>query len=201
MKRIGLYFRVSTPDQTSDPQRLELREYCARRGWEHIEEYSDRITGSKFSRLGLSRLMGDVRAGKLSAVVCVKMDRLGRSLAHLAQVIAELENHDVALICPGQGIDTSDSNPAGKLQRHILMAVAEFERDLIRERTRAGLAAAKARGARLGRPSLELTLPRLKALNDYREGAITNLRDLAAKLGCSVGTASALVKQRSEEAE
>lgn len=201
MKRIGLYFRVSTDDQTTEPQRIELREYCIRRGWENVTEYADKISGSKFTRLGLNRLMADVRKHRLDAVVCVNMDRLGRSLSHMAQLLAELESHNVALICPGQGIDTSDDNPAGKLQRGILMCVAEFERDLIRERTMAGLTAARARGSRLGRPPVILTPEKDQTLMRYLAGSIPSLAALAEGLGCSKGTAHALVTARRKYAK
>ena len=97
--------------------------------------------------------MAAVRRGKVDIVVCFKLDRLGRSLSHLAQLIDEFKTHQVALVVPAQGIDTSEGNPAGKLQLHILCAVVEFEREIIRERVNAGLAAAKTKGVRLGRPA------------------------------------------------
>ncbi len=96
--------------------------------------------------------MSEVRRGRIDVILCQKLDRLGRSLPHLAQIIAELTAHNVALICISQGIDTSDANPAGRLQLGVLMAVAEFERAIIRERVNAGLKAAKAKGVKLGRP-------------------------------------------------
>jgi DNA invertase Pin-like site-specific DNA recombinase len=84
-------------------------------------------------------------------VVCYKLDRMGRSVAHLALLMEELIRLHVPLIVTTQGIDTAEDNPAGRLQAHVIMAMAEFERSLIRERVRAGLAAARARGVRLGR--------------------------------------------------
>lgn len=131
----------------------ELRDYCQRRGWTSLAEYRDVISGSRFTREGLDRLMGDVRRRRLDAIVCFKLDRLGRSLPHLAQLVAELSAHGVALVCTSQGIDTSNDNPAGRLQLGVLMAVAEFEREIIRERVKAGLRAARVRGVRLGRPT------------------------------------------------
>jgi DNA invertase Pin-like site-specific DNA recombinase len=153
MKKIALYLRVSTDRQTTDSQAVELRQYCLHRRWQNVEEYSDTASGAKFSRKGLDALMRDVRRGRISAVVAFKLDRLGRSLPHLAQLVGQMTNHDVALVIPAQGIDTSASNPAGRLQMHVLMAVAEFEREIIRERVHSGLRAARARGARLGRPA------------------------------------------------
>jgi DNA invertase Pin-like site-specific DNA recombinase len=150
---VAIYTRVSTDKQTHDSQLNELREYCARRGWANVTEYADVISGAKFSRQGLDRLMVDVRRGKLDVVICFKLDRLGRSLPHLAQIVGELTANSVALVCPSQGIDTSTMNPASQLQLNVLMAVAQFERAIIKERVAAGLSAAKAKGTKLGRPN------------------------------------------------
>ena len=152
-KRIALYYRVSTDDQSTDPQRLELQDYCQRKGWSVAAEYCDTISGAKFTRTGLDRLMAAVRKRKIDVILCVKLDRLGRSFPHLAQMIFEFDSNGVALICTSQPIDTSEENPAGRLIMHVLIAMADFERSLIKERTLAGLKAARARGARLGRPA------------------------------------------------
>jgi putative DNA-invertase from lambdoid prophage Rac len=163
--RIAIYLRVSTDRQNTDSQALELREYCARRGWTNVTEYSDTASGAKFSRQGLDALMRNIRRHRIDAVVAYKLDRLGRSLPHLAQLIGEMTANRVALVIPQQGIDTSASNPASQLQLNILAAVAEFEREIIRERVNAGLRAARARGKRLGRPStLEQHLSRVREL-------------------------------------
>jgi DNA invertase Pin-like site-specific DNA recombinase len=160
--RVALYTRVSTQDQTVESQLIELRAECSRRGWEIVADISDTISGSKFTRTGLDQLMKLVRQHAVKAVVCYKLDRLGRSLQHLDQVVAELDTHGVALVCPSQGIDTSDKNPAGRLTAHILMCMAEFQLSLIREATLSGLKAARARGVKLGRPSTALPV-------DYRQ--------------------------------
>jgi len=151
--RVAVYLRVSTDTQIHDSQEAELWDYCNRRGWTDIEWFRDRASGAKQDRRGLSDLMQKVRRGKVDIVLAFKLDRLARSLSHLAQLIAELQVHRVALVCPSQGIDTSNSNPAAHLQLNILAAVAQFERELITERVRAGVAAAKARGVRMGRPA------------------------------------------------
>src|SRR4026208_2572886 len=96
--------------------------------------------------------MAKVRKDRVDVVGVYKLDRLGRSLQHLAQLISEFERHGTALVATSQGIDTSSSNPAGRLQMHVLAAVAEFERSVIVERINAGLAAARERGVKLGRP-------------------------------------------------
>ena len=175
-----IYTRVSTDTQNHRSQLQKLREYCARRGWTEVEEITDTISGTKTSRAGLDRLMALVRRGKVDIVVCFKLDRLGRSLSHLAALIGEFNAHNVALVVPAQGIDTSGANSAARLQLNILCAVAEFERDLIRERTLAGLVAARKRGARLGRP---------RSIDQYRsqvlelKGRGMSRRAIAGELG------------------
>src|SRR5688500_16532788 len=100
--RIGIYVRVSTDKQSHDSQLIELREYCQRRGWTGATEFADVISGAKFTRTALDALMANVRRGRVDAIVCFKLDRLGRSLAHLAQICSELAAHGVALICTSQ---------------------------------------------------------------------------------------------------
>jgi DNA invertase Pin-like site-specific DNA recombinase len=130
-----------------------LQEYCARRGWERVGWFSDVASGAKKDRGALKILMDEVREGTVDILLTWKIDRLARSLNHLAQIIAELQTHKVALVCPSQGIDTTDGNPCAQFQLNILAAVAQFERELITERVNAGLAAAKQRGVKLGRPA------------------------------------------------
>jgi len=192
-----IYARVSTERQTHDSQLLELRDYCQRRGWTVQKEIVDTASGSKASRAGLDELMKLVRAGRVNAIVCFKLDRLGRSLAHLAQLIGELTRQRVALVIPSQGIDTTSSNPAAQLQLNILCAVAEFEREVIRERVNAGLAAARARGKRLGAPNrINAMLP--KATELVRAG--NGIAAVGRELGISLGSAWKLVRTARMEA-
>ena len=150
---IAVYLRVSTNHQSVDSQREELLGYCQRRGWDDVQVFDDCASGAVKSRASLDKLMALVRRGKVATVVAYKLDRLARSLAHMAQIIAELQTHGVALVCPSQGVDTTTNNPAAAFQLNILAAVAEFERSLTVERVNTGLAAAKLRGVKLGRPS------------------------------------------------
>ncbi len=149
----AVYIRVSTEGQRTDSQEQELKRYCRQRGWSKLTIFTDKISGAKTSRLQLDKLMQEVRGGSVARLVVYKLDRLGRSLTHLALILDELNRLRVPLIASSQGIDTSDDNPAGRLQLGVLMAVAEFERGIIKERVNAGLAAAKARGVQLGRPA------------------------------------------------
>ena len=120
----ALYLRVSTLDQRLDSQEDELKAYCRLRGWKDVKFYRDKICGAASSRPSLNELLLDARSGKVERVVCYKLDRLGRSLTHLALILDELNRLNIPLICTSQGIDTSYQNPAGKLQLAVLMAVA-----------------------------------------------------------------------------
>jgi DNA invertase Pin-like site-specific DNA recombinase len=149
----AVYVRVSTEGQRTDSQELELKRYCRQRGWKNVTFYADKISGAKASRPQLDQMLQHIRDGKIERLIVYKLDRLGRSLTHLALIFDELNRLKVPLIASSQGIDTSDDNPAGRLQLGVLMAVAEFERGIIKERVYAGLAAARQRGVQLGRPS------------------------------------------------
>ena len=152
-KFTAVYVRVSTSEQRHDSQLKELKEHCRIRQWKNAVVYTEKESGAKVTRPELDWLMKDIRSGKVERVVCYKLDRLGRSLSHLSLMLEELIKLRVGLVCTSQGIDISEDNAAGKLQAHIIMAMAEFERGLIRERVNAGLRAAKARGVTFGRPA------------------------------------------------
>lgn len=193
--KAALYYRVSTDEQSVEPQRRELQQHVASRGWTIQGEFTDVVSGSKSSREALDQLMQLVRQKEFDVLMVVKLDRLARSLSHFAQIVSELDKHGVALLCPGQGIDTSKSNPAGRLQMHVLAAVAEFERSLIVERTKAGLAAARARGIKLGKPSKRLVPGHELIVRNWMDEGGAHLRDLATKLGgVSMSTAFALAQ-------
>ena len=149
--RVALYARVSTADQHPEAQLAPLREYATRRGTEAVEFVDHGVSGRKDRRPALDQLMEALKRREVHAVVVVKLDRLARSVRHLTILSAELEALGADLVVLDQGIDTG--TPAGRLMFHVLGAIGEFEGDLIRERTVAGLAAARRRGARLGRPA------------------------------------------------
>ena len=195
-KRIVVYGRVSTGAQSHASQLREVRAYVRRR-WPKAEvtEYLDKVSGAGFTRAGLDALMEQVRQGRVDILAVYKLDRLGRSLRHLAQLIGEFETHDTALVCTSQGIDTSDDNPAGRFMRTVLVGVAEFERDMIRERINAGLAAAREHGTKSGKP-----FGRPRKL-DRHTNAVARLlrkglseRKIAAELEIPPGSVSAIVK-------
>jgi len=148
--RIALYARVSTTDQRPEVQLDALRSYAEARGFEITGEYVDHgVSGMKSRRPALDRLLADARRRRFDVLSCVKLDRLARSVRHLTGMAAEFEALDVDLVVLDQAIDTS--TPTGRLLFHVLGSIAEFERDLIRERVSAGMQAAKRRGQRFGR--------------------------------------------------
>lgn len=136
--KIALYARVSTADQDTEIQLVQLREWASRLGHEVFKEYIDEAqSGTKTSRPAFDEMLYDMRQFKFSAVVVVKLDRIGRSLQHILSLFDEFNNKGVAFIAITQGIDTSASNPMSKLFIQLLGAFAEFERNLISERTKA----------------------------------------------------------------
>jgi DNA invertase Pin-like site-specific DNA recombinase len=149
--KAAIYARVSTADQHNAIQIRELTEYVERRGWELAGVYQDTMSGAKASRPGLDALLADARQRRFDAVLVWKLDRFGRSLVHCVSGIQELSSLGVRFIATSQGLDTDESNPASKLLLHILAAVAQFERELIRERVSAGMRNAKARGTKSGK--------------------------------------------------
>ena len=147
--KAALYCRVSTEEQTVVNQEMRLREWARTKGYD-FEVYSDVISGASKVRPGLDRLMDDVRKWQLNCVVVWKLDRLGRSLQHLISLIEEFKYYKVQFVSLTENIDTESAN--GRLTMHIFGALAEFEREMIVQRTHAGLDRAKAEGKTLGRP-------------------------------------------------
>jgi len=148
--RAAIYARVSTVDQEPENQLQELRRYVGARGWTSVEYVDRGVSGAKDRRPALDQLLTDARRRRLDVVVCWRLDRLGRSLKHLITLLDDLQALGVAFVSLAEGIDAT--TPAGKLQMHILGAIAEFERERIRERVLAGLQRARKSGKRLGRP-------------------------------------------------
>jgi DNA invertase Pin-like site-specific DNA recombinase len=155
--RAALYCRVSTTGQTSENQLLALRAFAEARGWTVTEFVDSGVSGAKEKRPALDAMLAAVRARKVDLVAAVKLDRLARSVHHLVAMVREFEALGVDLIVLDQSIDTT--TPSGRLLFHVLAAISEFERDLIRDRVLAGLA--RAQGKRLGRPRAPVDLGRV----------------------------------------
>jgi DNA invertase Pin-like site-specific DNA recombinase len=141
---------VSTLEQAPENQLEALRGYAGARGWVATEYVDHGVSGARERRPALDALLEAARRRRIDVLACVKLDRLARSTHHLVTLARELEVLGVDLVVLDQAIDTT--TPAGRLLFNMLAAIAEFERDLIRERVLAGLRRARARGTRLGRP-------------------------------------------------
>jgi DNA invertase Pin-like site-specific DNA recombinase len=154
IRQVVLYARVSKGNGSQDPenQLRDLRSLASLKGWIIVREYVDRASGAKESRPQFDQMMGDLRRGHIDAQALLvwKIDRLGRSVRHLHNVIAELKEAGVAFVSWSDNIDLSTAT--GELIFGVLANVAQFELSLIRERTKAGLRDAVAEGKTLGRP-------------------------------------------------
>jgi DNA invertase Pin-like site-specific DNA recombinase len=189
MKRAVLYLRVSTLEQTTANQERELRDVAGRMGCDIVHVYKDHgISGAKGrdKRPAFDRLCRDAAKRQFDIVMAWSVDRLGRSLQDLVGFLSELHALRVDLFLHQQGLDTT--TPAGKAMFQMMGVFAEFERAMIQERVRAGLARAKSEGKRLGRPPIAPELERRirEALN--KPGRTEGVRKIAARLGVDPGT-------------
>jgi DNA invertase Pin-like site-specific DNA recombinase len=188
--RPAIYARISTSNHGQDigVQTRELREYCQRRGWTIAGEYIDAgVSGAKERRPQLDRLIADCRRRRVDAVIVYRYDRFARSLRQLVNALEEFRSLGIDFISLHEGVDTS--TPNGRLVFGIFATIAEFERELIRDRVRSGIAAAKAKGKRLGRPTLTADAARIAALRS----AGASWRTIGRELGISVRSARRLL--------
>ena len=161
--RVAIYGRVSTAEQSTVMQVEELRAFCVRRGWDVVEEFTDTgVSGSREFRPALNRLLADARRRRFDTVLVYRYDRFARSLRQLVNALAEFDALGIHFVSLHEGVDTS--TPNGRLVFGIFASIAEFERELIRGRVRSGIAAAKARGTRLGRPTVMVDSARIGVL-------------------------------------
>ncbi|MEO1651929.1 MAG: recombinase family protein [Bacteroidota bacterium] len=181
--KIG-YARVSTSEQSHDLQIDALH----KAGCEKI--YAETASGAKTSRPDLDALLEFIREG--DTLVVWKLDRLGRSMSHLLSVVEALHQRGVGFICLAQNIDTT--TPTGKLIFHIFGALAEFEKGLIQERTKAGLKAARARGRMGGRPS-KLNKKKIEMMRTLYESKELSVKDICAQFKISTTTFYRHIKQ------
>jgi DNA invertase Pin-like site-specific DNA recombinase len=181
--RVARYLRVSRHDQDTALQADETAVFIKNRGWKLADTYKDHgISGAKDRRPELDRLLADARKRKFDVLIVYKADRLFRSLRHMVLTLDELSALGIAFVSTTEPFDTS--TPSGKLLLHIVSAMAEFERSLLIERVKSGVAAARRRGARLGRPRARLDEERLRELRASGK----SVRDIAAVLGVGTST-------------
>lgn len=181
--KVAIYSRVSTHEQTTAGQLDELRSYCERRRWEIVAEYTDEgVSGSQETRPGLTHLLADAKRRKFDAVLVYRYDRFARSLRQLVNALCEFDSLGIHFVSLHEGVDTS--TPNGRLVFGIFASIAEFERELIRSRVRSGIAAARARGKRIGRPRVLATDSQITTL--LGEGH--SMMVIGEKLGISAAT-------------
>ena len=192
-RRVVIYARVSTDGQTTDNQVLELKKVLEKSGWDLVDSYIDEgISGSKGrdKRPELDRMLKDAVRRKFDVVMSWSVDRLGRSLQDLLHLLNELHSMNIDLYLHQQGIDTT--TPAGKAMFQMLGVFAEFERSMIQERVKAGLARAVAQGKTLGRPKVADS--KIRAIKKrHKEGL--SIRKIAKEVKVGHGVIQRAIKE------
>jgi DNA invertase Pin-like site-specific DNA recombinase len=191
MKRAAIYARVSTHNgQNPEMQLEEIRQYCANRGWKIAEEYVDTgISGTREHRPALDRLLGACRRRLVDAVIVYRYDRFARGLRQLVNALEDFRTLGIDFISLHEGVDTSTAN--GRLVFGIFASIAEFERELIRDRVRSGLASAKAKGKRLGRPRV--------VVDSKKIASLSGAGDSWAKIGETLGIGEGTVRRAAQQ--
>ena len=190
MKRAALYMRVSSIDQHPETQLYDLRQMAAQRGYDIIQEYTDRISGAKARRPGLDDLMRDARRGRFDVILVWASDRIARSVKHFLEVLDELNRLNIEFVSFREQIDTG--GPLGRAIVVIIGAIAELERNLIIERVRAGMRRARLEGRHIGRRPLDLN--REAILRDRQCGH--SLGQIAKDHGISRATVHRVVHEQ-----
>jgi DNA invertase Pin-like site-specific DNA recombinase len=184
-KHVAIYARVSTRDKDQNPetQLLQLREYAARKSFTIAQEYVDRVSGRKESRLALDQLMHDARRGRFDAIIVWRFDRFGRTVKQLILALEEFRELEIGFVSLSESIDTT--TPYGKLLYVVIAAFAEFILDITRDNVCAGLHRARKEGKQLGRPRVEVDPLQVAGLR--ARGLSWN--QIAGELGIGRGTA------------
>ncbi|MBD1903707.1 recombinase family protein [Trichocoleus sp. DQ-A3] len=198
LRKSVIYCRVSTGEQDCDRQEKDLLAYAARAGFEVVEIFRESASGSRDDRPARKKVLALAQARKIDAVLVTELTRWGRSTIDLITTLQELQSRKVSLIAQ-TGLEFDLSTPHGKLIATLMSGLAEFERDLIKERVRSGMAAAKSKGQRFGRepgyiPS-QVREKELKVLELTRQGR--SYRKVAESLGLSKNTVMRIVRDSS----
>jgi DNA invertase Pin-like site-specific DNA recombinase len=179
-RRVAIYARVSTQDQDPQMQLRELRAYAKLRAFTVAYEFIDHVSGATSERPELTKLWQSARARKIDTVLVWKFDRFARSTKQLIDALEEFRHLGVDFISITEQIDTS--SPMGKAMFTVISAIAEFERSLISERVRSGIAKARAQGKQHGRPKIDAdTIKEIKRLRRQKK----SLNQIAKQLGVS----------------
>jgi DNA invertase Pin-like site-specific DNA recombinase len=194
--RVALYARCSTLDKGQDPelQFAPLREYCQRRGLSVSGEYVDNgISGTKDRRPQLDRLLEAARKRQIDMIIVWKLDRFGRSLKQLVNALEELSSLGIGFISYQDNLDLT--TPQGRLMFHIIGAMAEFERELIRERVKAGLENARRKGRRIGKkpvPAIDIE----KVIVLHKQDSSLSIRTIAKRTKLSKSLVGKVLKEQ-----
>jgi DNA invertase Pin-like site-specific DNA recombinase len=188
--QVAIYARVSTEDQSLDSQLHDLRGYCKSRGWGDVVEYVDHgISGTKESRPGWNACWDALQKGKVKVLVVAALDRIGRSLPHLVKTVNFFAERGLTLVSYRENIDLS--SPSGRMLAGIFSVMAEYERNIISERTKAGMRSARAKGKQIGKFKSYFSTDRAAELRDKGWGQIR----IAKELGVGVGRVNAWAKE------
>ena len=179
---VAIYARVSTEDQQLDSQLRDLRQYVESRGWTNVREFTDHgISGRKDSRPAFDEMWDHLRKAKIQIVVVHALDRLGRSLPHLVRILSELVDRNITLVSFRENIDLSTT--AGRMMAGLFSVLADYELSIIKDRTRSGMRAAKARGVQIGKPRRFFDKEKATLLRDDGWGQIRIARELRISVG------------------
>lgn len=194
-KYAAIYARVSTVDKGQDVklQTEELQEYCKRQGWTFIE-FVDEASGKDTKRPSLQELLEEVKQGKIHTIVCWKLDRFSRSVLDFHKMVEYLDRYKVRFLCLRDPIDTDNKNPAAAAMRNMIIVFAEFERGMIRERVKAGVARRKAKGLAIGRQRKIVDVYRIEEMS--KKGM--SIREIAKVLGVGKSTVMNRMREHDE---
>ena len=193
VRKVAIYTRVSTLDQTVDNQLIELRDHCSKMGWEIVKEYSDEgLSGtlSREKRPALNSLIKDAYRKRFDSVVCWDISSIGRSMKELVLFLSDMKDRGIGISSVRQGFDTSTT--MGEIMFQFVGILSSWEREMIRERTLAGLERAKSEGKTLGRRKVtndKMTAKIIELRNEKK-----SIRQIASEVGVSRGTVSNVLK-------
>jgi putative DNA-invertase from lambdoid prophage Rac len=201
VQRVAIYCRVSTTDQSCERQERDLQIYAKKARWKVVGVWKETGSGARDNRKERQAILTLAQARKIDTILVTELTRWGRSTIDLIHTLQELQSWDVSLVAQS-GFQFDLRTSQGKLIASIMASLAEFERDLIRERVKSGMAAAKARGQKIGRqPGQRIKSDRLtpKVVSLVQDGV--SYRSIASKLNISKTTVTEIMKRQPRTAE
>ncbi len=194
IKTVAIYARVSTDRQSTESQINTLKEYLEKRSWKVFKEYIDTgFTGSNTKRPAFNEMIADAKKRSFDVLLVYKLDRLSRSLKDLITTLDDLQSLGIDFVSYDNGLDTT--TPTGRLLFHVVGAVAEFEKEIIRERVIAGLHNARTKGKQLGRPPVPSF--KIQEAQELRKAGLS-FRKIASELGIHESTIRHWIKNKTD---